>query len=462
MSKHNGIIHENSHSRVLWDILVLILIIVSLVLIPFELAFQHSINPITNWIIYTVDFVLIFDIFLNFRTSYTRKGISYKDRKSIGKHYTKTFLIYDLLANIPFEFIFLWTDVTLLNEPIALVLRCLSFFRIARLNLIFNRWMRFSRFKVGYMRIAKFFVVISLFIHVISCSWYFTAYETGFPEDSWVVRQGIDPQDSGTSYIRALYWAVTTMTTIGYGDITPERNLEIVFVIIVMLLGASMYAYIIGNIASLVSNIDAVRSQYYNKVEMLNSYLINRETPAETVRELNAYHDYVWARHGGHGADDLLEELPKPLRTSLMQHLAKDLLEKIPLFELSSTQLREELLASLRNITYPPGYYIRRENSFGDNIYFISEGEVEIIKESEDKSYGNLESGDYFGYMSFILHEKSTVSLRTNTYCDLFVLNKSDYDRLMEHYPEFQKLLKNVSAEKSDRASEWLMDGIII
>ena len=43
------------------------------------------------------------------------------------------------------------------------------------------------------------------------------------------------------------------MTTVGYGDITPHLNYEYVFTIIVMIIGAFMYAFIIGNIASLIS-----------------------------------------------------------------------------------------------------------------------------------------------------------------------------------------------------------------
>jgi CRP-like cAMP-binding protein len=95
-------------------------------------------------------------------------------------------------------------------------------------------------------------------------------------------------------------------------------------------------------------------------------------------------------------------------------------------------------------------------------VYFLSEGKIEILKESENKSYGTLETGDYFGHMSLMLNEVSTVSLKTLTYCDLFVLNKEAFENLKSRYPEFLHLLKEVSVEKSLRASEWLMEGIMI
>lgn len=459
----NGkVIHEQSGFRIAWDMLAMFCIVLSLILIPYELAFTHITHLSTNYAVYLIDLILLIDIGLNFRTSFTRKGVEYADLSSIRKNYIRHYLPYDLLANIPFELLFLNSQFQIMNEPIVLVLRCLSFLRLVRLNLIFNRWMRFSRFKVGYMRIIKFFVTISLFIHVLSCAWYYTAYAAKFPEDSWVVRYEVDVSSAVDSYVHALYWTVTTMTTIGYGDITPDRLVEMIFVIIVMLLGASMYAYVIGNIASLVSNIDAVRSKYYGKVEMLNSFLISRGTPSHLIHELNGYHDYVWDRHGGHGADVLLEELPKPLHTKLMTHLAKDLLENVPLFRSGSSQLREELLASLGSITYPPGYPVIRENSFGDTVYFLSEGHIDIIRLSEDKNFGELHAGDYFGYMSVISGDRATVTLRTTTYCDLFTLSKADFDRLQRTYPEVSKLLQDVGKEDKDRDALWEKEEVII
>ena len=42
------------------------------------------------------------------------------------------------------------------------------------------------------------------------------------------------------------------MTTVGYGDITPVSVPEIIFAVIEMMGGAAMFAYIVGNMASLV------------------------------------------------------------------------------------------------------------------------------------------------------------------------------------------------------------------
>merc|ERR1719261_1812100 len=55
-------------------------------------------------------------------------------------------------------------------------------------------------------------------------------------------------------YILALYWSVMTLTSVGYGDITPQNSLEYVVAVILMVIVAYVWAYIVGSIVSLLAN----------------------------------------------------------------------------------------------------------------------------------------------------------------------------------------------------------------
>jgi voltage-gated potassium channel len=66
------------------------------------------------------------------------------------------------------------------------------------------------------------------------------------------------------------------MTTVGFGDITPHINYEYIFTIVSMILGASMYAFIIGNIASLISNLDIQKATFWSKIDATKLYLRKR------------------------------------------------------------------------------------------------------------------------------------------------------------------------------------------
>lgn len=66
----------------------------------------------------------------------------------------------------------------------------------------------------------------------------------------------------GTQYSAAFYFALVTVTTVGYGDILPETDGEKKFVVIAILLGAFLYAYIIGDFSNMLGNISKERNDY--------------------------------------------------------------------------------------------------------------------------------------------------------------------------------------------------------
>ena len=376
----------------------------------------------------------------------------------------RTLFALDLLANIPLDIILLGIrGVNISSVSLVLVFRSLRLLRIVRLFVIFRRWEELSWMNSGYMRITKFLAFVILIIHWIACAWFLIAFIGHFPEGCWVVREEVENAAPKTQYIRSLYWAITTMTTVGYGDITPHRNIEYVFTSIMMLIGASLYAYIIGNIASIFSNLDSAKAAFWSKIEAVNQFLRSRQVSHELNSRVRDYYDYIWARSRGVLREDsFFDNLPEPLQLDVLLDLTRELLEKVPLFKYCSPALRNTLLMTLKAQTYAPDSCIVREGEVGKEIYFICSGEMEIMSDEGRKIHGTFETGDYFGHLSLVLGEKRTASVRTLSYCDVFILTKDNLDRIRNEYPEFRDVLKKMLSEKTEKTAELLLEGIAL
>jgi hypothetical protein len=457
-------IGEHSRFRLLWDGLVLLLIIFSCILIPFQFAFQQTTALNGFQLIYLIDLVFLIDIGLNCRTSFRRHGSEVTDRPSCTREYLHGHFYADLIATFPLDLAvwILFGNGQIMGGSVVLLLRMMRLFRIVRLFVILRRWESFSWSNPGALRLIKFLALVMLLMHWLACGWFFTAFADGFPASSWAVTANIHQAGLADQYIRSLYWTITTMTTVGFGDITPNRSIEYLYTSLVMLLGASLYAFIIGGIASLLANLQAAKSQFRDRTETVTEFLRQRQVPAEINARVRNYYEYVWDRYRGLNESDLLKDLPEPVRLEIMLHLARNVIENVPLFRHSPPVIRNALLMALEARTYTPGSFIVREDEIGKAIYLITAGSVEIQSIAEEKSYGKLEDGDYFGYMSLVLGERRTASVIACEYCDLLVLSNEHFNRIKDEFPEFTEVLKKASAERMERMSELVMEGVVL
>lgn len=65
-------------------------------------------------------------------------------------------------------------------------------------------------------------------------------------KDNWVTKNEIDNSAWHTRYVYSLYWAITTITTVGYGDIHGTNEIEFLASIVVEIIGAALVGYMIN------------------------------------------------------------------------------------------------------------------------------------------------------------------------------------------------------------------------
>lgn len=88
-------------------------------------------------------------------------------------------------------------------------------------------------------------------------------------------------------YSAALYWAVMTITTIGYGDIsaTPGNIREMAIATAIMLLGAMIWGRVIGDFYTVIALRDPETSAFYSTLDKLNRFMVRRAAPPRTRLE---------------------------------------------------------------------------------------------------------------------------------------------------------------------------------
>jgi voltage-gated potassium channel len=276
----------------------------------------------------------------------------------------------------------------------------------------------------------------------------------------WVALRGMDPgEDVWTTYLRAWYYCTTTLTTIGYGDITPETNAETVYAIVIMIFGVAMYSYVIANVANLIANLHPSTVRYHETMERLSAFMNYRRIPKELQAKVREYHAHVWDQRLGYEESNFLDALPSGLMTEVTLYLRHDVIQKVPFLKGASEDLVRELALALRQAIVTPGEYIFRLGEHGNAMYFISEGNVEVTGKDGTEVIATLGEGDFFGEMALLLNRPRTASVRSVGYSDLYMLDKETFDRIISHYPQFASHIEHMTRERTQRDPGETMGG---
>lgn len=286
-------------------------------------------------------------------------------------------------------------------------------------------------------RLIPLTVIMPLLIHLITCSWIALGSGTSGPHEDKVIE-----------YVKALYWAVTTLATVGYGDISARTPDQMLFASVVMLIGVGTFGFVLSNVASMLSRADAAREHHMANLDKVEVFMTSHEIPNHLRGKVRNYYQYLWNKHKGYSDRSIIRDLPAKMQAELFYFINKQIIEKVPLLSGASEDLLEELMQELQPKIFIPNECIFRVNEPGDGVYFIQHGQVEIIAK-DGQVVATLNEGGFFGEMALISDRNRNATARAKSYCDIYVLPKNSFNRVIKNFPEFKEHIEKVVEERN-------------
>ncbi|XP_050359959.1 potassium voltage-gated channel unc-103 [Nymphalis io] len=458
---HPCTILHHSPYKAAWDWLILILVIYTAIFTPYVAAFQlnepdfdkrsrgFGQDPIVV-IDMIVDVTFIIDILINFRTTYVNAADEVEsDPAKIAMHYLRGWFVIDLVAAIPFDLLLFGTD----TDETTTLIGLLKTARLLRLVRVARKIDRYSEYGTAVLLLLM--ATFVLIAHWLACLWYaIGSWERPqlHAPIGWLDALANDVQasyDNSTGpsmrsrYITALYFTCTSLTSVGFGNVAPNTDMEKGFTIFVMLVGSLMYASIFGNVSAIIQRLYSGTARYHTQILRVREFIRFHQITNPLRQRLEEYFQHAWSYTNGIDTSSVLKGFPECLQADICLHLNRNLLANCAAFDGASPGCLRALSLRFKTTHAPPGETLVHRGDVLTSLYFISRGSIEILK--DDIVMAILGKDDIFGENPCIHSTvgRSNCRVRALTYCDLHRVHRDDLLDVLDFYPEFRASFVN-------------------
>lgn len=342
-----------------------------------------------------------------------------------SRAFYQRWFVADIVAALP------WT--TMLGFPLLEFLRLVKIAKVVYLVQIFRR-------------LKAHFSNPLLIVQIL----YWAAVATHWLCCGWLKLRGLDYDlDLFTNYVDALYWTTSTLTTVGYGDITPVTTFERLYASATMIFGYTFFGYLIGNFAGILVKKDPIRDRYNQNLEKLTNAARYANLPLDLQRRIYEYFRYQMARRVGYDEESFINELPNNMRGEVSLYFRKEVIESLTFFDDASEEFILDVAQQLHSHIIAPDEYVFRAGDHGQQMFLIAHGTLNVLTEDEKHTLSTLSAGDFFGEIALFQEVPRTATVKAETYCDIYSLNKQTFDNIIKNYPHIAEKLREKAEERT-------------
>lgn len=466
------ILRPDSSFRMSWDICMTVLLAYIAIQLPYSIGFPQSTSQYFNDLNETIDYAFMVDIVLNFRTAYEADFLVL-DSWHIAKRYMRSWFLLDLLTCLPLEKITAGVLPNLQSARLLKIGKILKVFRllkVAKFSGFLKESATYEYLEDGlsgksfemYLKLFRMFASLMIASHWMACL-------MSASGNSW---QGLeDPLN--VTYNEAIYWSLTTLTTVGYGDVSPAAYSERLCAMFSMVLGAGFYAYVVGNITATITSRDLNASAYHDRLEKIRAWLaFHTELPLSLRRRAKKYFQQHLMQKTAIEDCVILNDLSPALSHDICYFLAPEEVRANQLFKDMPLSCFSLITPILERTTTETGECIVSKGDLGVAMYIIQQGtayfkdghhynknprhleftDPSARASSFNKSMLTLGAGGSFGEEIVLgMEEEHTYSIEAQTRIFMFEISKKDFLQTFASSPQLlQRMTNNFSNRGED------------
>lgn len=429
------VISPHDHKYRTWEGYLVILVLYTAWVSPFEFGFLDKPQgplAITDNIVngfFAIDIVLTFFVaYLNKKTF-----LLVDDHKLIAWKYLRSWFILDVISSIPSELaVKISSSSSVSSYGLSNMLRL---WRLRRVSAMFSSLEKDTHFNYFWVRCAKLLCVTIFAVHCAGCFYYLLAFHYPIPERTWIGAAIPDFHTRGlwTRYVISIYWSITTLTTVGYGDLHAHNTREMIFTVFYMLFNLGLTAYLIGNMTNLVVHGTSRTRNFRDTIQAASSFSQRNNLPAHLQDQMNA-HLSLKFRTNSEGLQEqgTLEALPKAIRSNISQFLFYPLVEKVYLFKNVSNDFIFQLVSEMKAEYFPPKEDVILQNEAPTDFYILVNGAVELVDCKNKVIIGDATRGNIVGEIGVLCYRPQAFTVRTKQLSQLLRLNRTSFLNIIQ------------------------------
>ncbi|WCJ29707.1 Potassium channel AKT1 [Euphorbia peplus] len=451
----------------IWETFLVVLVIYTAWVSPFEFGFLEKPEGPLSIADNVVNGFFALDIFLTFFVAYLDKAsyLLVDNQKRIAWKYVRTGFIFDVISTIPTE---LARKIS--SQPFKSYgwFNMLRLWRLRRVSSLFSRLEKDRNFNYFWVRCAKLVCVTLFAVHCAGCFYYLIAARYKNPENTWIgssLGENFLEQSIWIRYVTSIYWSITTLTTVGYGDLHPVNTREMIFDVFYMLFNLGLTAYLIGNMTNLVVHGTSRTRRFRDTIQAASSFAQRNQLPLRLQDQMLA-HLCLKFRTDSEGLQqqETLDSLPKAIRSSISHYLFYSLLDKVYLFRGVSNDLLFQLVSEMKAEYFPPKEDVILQNEAPTDFYILVTGAVDLVvyKNGAEQVVGQAKTGDLCGEIGVLCYRPQLFTVRTKRLSQLLRLNRTTFMNIIQANVGDGTIIMNNLLQHLKEEKDPIMEGVLV